>query len=222
MRIRRPGPSVEDLANHLDEYRVGRRYPIHTGSHADAPAPALHDAGAYTWTALVQPRSLGEQSGTVLSHESERGRLTLSLTRIGVPGGSHHCSSKISCDLHVLCPRVTVSVWISGDEGGGKSSRGLQLAIHGPGHAVLRTDDCIGVRLASGGRLLVAARNAAVHAAFRRPGGGSAVIEARASRGPILSRVWRVGSRLLAGWDFSLQISTQAIFDVGPRNLHGH
>ena len=217
-----PGMRFEDQSHRFDQSFTGRRQPIHHGSYGIVDAGPARDAGsACTWTVLVRP-GVVDAGQVLLARGSRRHRRR----------AADRCERRDRAD-HVGRRHDRARDWNS-DAGGALVSR---MAGGGP-----RKRTCAG-RPAPTGRRAGDARK------WWRPGSlcrraarccsrpSDATAPNRHFTGkledPAILRgfvtFWpEIGTPLesfaddlLAGWDFSRGIDTQAIHDIGPHACHG-
>ena len=221
---RGPGIRYQDLARHFDQTRQGQRHPIHLGSYADCPAPLLAEAGSYTWTALVRPGLLSATAQVIMSHESEDRRFTLSFVAGCLLAEVTRAGEEMLCSLEcTLQKNRWYRVWASCDSLSGRLIIGLQAALTRSARPIVREINAPNPRLPSEGRLLVAAKNLRLPQAHfdGRIEDPAIVTGCFDSWDDPLMRLDELGLALRAGWNFSIGISAQSIFDVGPDKLHG-
>lgn len=217
-----PGMVFEDLSRRLDVRSPGKRYPITLGSYAVAPAPILTQTEAHTWTALIWPGLLPVADAAILSHEAEERRLTLSITgrrlqaTVSTVNGEHTISLPANLE-----PKRWYRVWATSSP----SMDGLELGVW-------ETGRLMPVRLEEKTPPLTLPLSGAVHIAARAAARSAASFDGKIEDPAILRGGWPegqpplmalrdAGADLLAGWDFSVDQSSQTIVDVGPHGLHG-
>jgi N,N-dimethylformamidase len=215
-----PGMRFQDLSERFDTSFGGRRQPIHLGSYGLVAAGPARDAdAACSWTVLV---SAGLVAGTLFEERSGDAGVTLSIGSNGVAAliSSGGVTVELSAGAPMLA-RCWYRVWLAVAPQSGRVVIGQQ-----------RLDDAATVtaearvenwRLPTGGPMIIAAENAAEPTNhFTGKLEDLAII-------PEFVTAWRdaratleaLAPDLLAGWDFSLGIDGQAIYDIGPHACHG-
>jgi N,N-dimethylformamidase len=215
-----PGMRLNDLSHVLDREMAGIHQPIALGSHARiAQTPSRSADTAVTWTALVWPGVNGGQQALIAEQDGERS-VVLSL-------GAGGLSARINDTMTVataamLHPRRWYRVWVSADPGTGLVLVGQQ-ALDG-GTAVTAQTRIPGLALPSGGPLLLAARDAATPTDHYTGKLEDPTILAGFIHGwsDPLTPAEITPSVVIAAWDFSREMSSQTVIDVGPHGCHGH
>lgn len=218
-----PGVRFEDLSDRFDQSIAGRHQPIDLGSYGIVRGGPRRDAGeACTWTVLVRP-GLPDAGQVLLAEEGQGATIAL---LIGTNGATARIgSAAATIELATGAPMQTARwyrVWCSADPSTGRIVVG-QHPLDGAA-AVTAETHAPRLTLPSGGTVLFAAEKAAApchhfsgkledpailpgfFASWQDPG---ATLEALAPD-------------LIAGWDFSLGIDSQSIFDIGPQARHGN
>ncbi len=211
-----PGLRFEDFSRYLDITFPGRRQPVRSGSYAVVPRAPRLPSGALTWTALVWLAAPPGEA-TVLDHRDGEASLRLAFAQDGLVaqlGGT-----TIATGRHPALRRWH-RLWVSADPGTGRAVVGLQ-PLEG-GAATVATATIAGLRLPGAGRLTIAADGA-------RPAGGhlTAKVESPAIHAGFHDAfpdapLSATDPTLVAGWDFSRDIPTQRIVDIGPQGCDGH
>jgi N,N-dimethylformamidase len=218
-----PGVRFEDLSQRCDQSLQGRRQTIDLGSCGIVRSGPRRDAAAAcTWTVLVRP-GLANAGQVLMSEEGKEGSVALS---IGTDGATARITSgDRTIEAAAGAPMRAARwyrVWCSVDPASGRICVGQQ-PLDGGEPATTETQ-APGLALASGGAVLFAARNAAApQDHFTGKLEDPAIL-------PGFITSWRnacatleaLAPELIAGWDFSLGIDSQAIFDIGPHARHGH
>lgn len=220
-----PGLRFEDLSHRFDVAFEGRRQPIGLGSHAVVPRPPKREVGPLTWTALVWIATLPDaDGGTVLSEAEDGAGVTLAIGRDGLIGTVTATQGTVVVATPVPIPlRRWHRVWLSADPDTGRIAVGA-MPLDG-GEAVVAAAVVAGLRLPAGaGRLTVAATAAATPGAhltgkIEDPALLRGFRDGWPRPGATLSEL---GAELIAGWDFSRDIPTQRILDVGEQGCDGH
>jgi N,N-dimethylformamidase len=217
-----PGVRFEDLSHRFDEARPGRRQAIHLGSYGTVRSGPLRDANAAcTWTVMVRA-GLGK-AGEVLMAEASADASTVLM--IGANGATARISSAGgTIELAAgepMRPARWYRVWLAADPAGGRILVGQQPLDGDP--AVTADTRFSGFALPSAGRILFAAGNARdpqqhFTGKLEDPAILPGFVTSWSDVGATLEAL---APELLAGWDFSLGIDTQSIFDIGPQACHG-
>ena len=213
-----PGLRFEDLSAVFTTEFAGIHQPIALGSHAIIdPAPARDPAQACTWTALIMA-GLPDETRTVLSEADTSAQVTLRAGAIGVeaslvwPGGS----LTLRTDTH-LRPRTWYRIWLSADPASGVVMLGQTDTT---GAAATARAEARGLRLPSGGTLLLAAETAATPSGhFTGKIEEPALLAGTRTSWP--DALARADLPVIGLWDFALAIDSQTIVDTGRQNRHG-
>jgi N,N-dimethylformamidase len=217
-----PGLRFEDLSHRLDIAFAGRRQPIRLGSHAVVARPPRRPPGPCTWTALVRLEAHPPEPAAVLSEEQDGAAITLLAGAGGVAaemlagGARHRLATGMPWPL-----RRWVRVWLSADPATGRVVLGQQPLGGEPAVAEAALPGL--VLPDGGGRLLIAARDAAAPRAH---------LTGRIEDPALLAGfrdAWPTPDApldaatpgLVAGWDFARDIPTQRVVDVGPQACDG-
>ncbi len=217
-----PGLRFEDLSHRLDVTFAGRHQPIRLGSHAVVPRAPRREAGPLTWTALVWLAVLPAEEATILCEVADGVAATLLLGRDGVTGiVAAEGRAVVVATGRTPALRGWNRLWLSADPGSGRVAVGI-APLDGSA-ATVATAVVPGLRVpAGGGRITMAANGAA------EPGGHfTGKIE-----DPALLHGYRdawphpeaalAALAPIAGWDFSRDMMTQRILDVGEQACDGH
>jgi len=217
-----PGMRLEDLASLFDRAIEGRHQAISIGSYGCVAAgPARDHAAPCTWTALIWP-GVVKRRQAVLAETGSGGEIALSIgpdgarARIVWPGGSATVATG-----ETLRVRRWYRVWVSADPTTGRVVVGQQAVAHGA-PAVAGTT-AAGLRLPSGGPVLIAAENPdAPGQHYTGKIEEPAILAGFTETWPdVLARPDRLGGAVLAAWDFSQGIDGVTIADAGPQACHG-
>jgi N,N-dimethylformamidase len=211
-----PGLRFEDLSRRLDITFPGRRQPVQSGSCAVVPRAPRLPPGAITWTALVWLAVPPPGEATVLDHRDgdTAARLGFGAEGLVAQFGDATIATGAPPPL-----RRWVRLWMSADPATGRVAVGLQPL---DGVATVATGTIAGLRLPAAGRIAFAAdatrpaarhltgklEAPAIHAGFRETFPDA----------PLTA----TDPTLVAGWDFSRDIPTQRILDIGPQGRDGH
>jgi N,N-dimethylformamidase len=212
-----PGVRFEDLSHRFDQSFDGRRQAIHLGSYGVVhEAPARDTQAACTWTVLVRPGVIAGEP-VLLAEESANAKVALLI-------GAHGATARVA-DTEVATGEAMQAsrwyrVWLAADPGSGRILIGQQKLDGAP---VVHETRMAGLTLPSGGSVLLAAEDAAApRHHFTGKLEDPAII-------PAFITAWRdagatmeaLAPDLLAGWDLSLGIDSDAIYDIGPHACHG-
>lgn len=212
-----PGMRFEDLSHRFDQTFACRRQPIHPGSYGIAEIGPVRDAEApCTWTVLVRP-GLADAGQTLLSEESESGSVAL---RIGADGLTARIGDFELATGEPMQAAKWYRVWLAAEPAAGRVLVGQQRLGDAPVTAEAKVSP---ISLPTGGSVVFAAENAAA------PGGhftgkleDPAIIPGFVTSWSDPSAALEaLAPELLAGWDFSLGIDSQDIYDIGPHACHG-
>ncbi|MBP0463066.1 N,N-dimethylformamidase large subunit [Roseomonas sp. PWR1] len=218
-----PGLRFEDLSQRFDHVFEGRSQPIRRGSHALIARPPRRGAGPCTWTALLRVVAPPRAPAALISEEQPGLAVTI---LVGAEGASAEIA--FGGEVHRIATgarwplRRWMRVWLSADPASGRIVLGQQ-AIDGT-RPTVATATVPGLVLPDGGgRLLVAARDAAaprdhVTGKVEDPAILAGFQEAWPQPDAQLSPAT---PGLLAGWDFSRDIPTQRVLDIGPQSCDG-
>jgi len=215
-----PGRRYEDLAHVLDRTVEGRRQPIRLGSFARAAAPPRRADAPRSWTALIWT-TLPLRDQTVLADEGGDARVALAIGAQGAsvaltwPGGSARVATAVP-----LRARQWYRLWASADPASGHVRVG-QVALDA-GAPMTAEARATAMRLPQGGTILIAAEDA---------GSPRNHFTGKIQDPAILSGAVDASSQVLiepealpspiALWDFSHDIGTTQIRDLGPHACHG-
>ena len=212
-----PGLRFEDLSHRFDITFAGERQAIQSGSCAVVPRAPRRGTWPCTWSALVW-FTRAPQDATIIAERENGVDVSLAIGTEGVVATVTGASGpvRIATD-QVPAPRRWHRLWVSADAASGRVLVGLQ-PFDG-GSAITATTTVAGLRLPrGGGRITIAADGAT-------PAGGhfTGKIEA-----PSLHAAFRESwprddaDGLVACWDFSRDIPTQRVVDIGPQGCDGH
>ena len=218
-----PGLRFEDLSQHFDVTFEGRHQPIRLGSHAVVPHPPRREAGPLTWTALVWLAVMpGPGGATVLSEAEDDIGATLSIGPEGVTGIVTTATGAVAvATARAPALRGWHRVWVSADPASGRIAVGA-VPLDG-GAEMVATAVAAGLRLPRGGGRLTIAADAM----------GGAHLTGKIEDPALLSvyhETWprpaatlsEMGVDLIAGWDFSRDIPTQRVLDIGDQHCDGY
>jgi len=214
-----PGMRLDDLSNVLDLRADGVYQPIALGSYARVErTPSRGRTPAATWTALVWFGDVSD--GQAVMHEHDEHRSVL-LT-VGAAGAAAVVNGAISLTTGApMHRRRWYRVWVGVDPAAGIVLVGQQ-ALDG-GAPIIAETNAKDITLPSEAELLIAACDSdAPTAHFTGKLEDPAIL-----RG--LVRSWSdptdpaeyARERLVACWDFSREMSSQSVIDVGPSGCHG-
>lgn len=217
-----PGLRFEDLSHRFDVAFEGRHQPIRPGSHAVVPRPPRRDAGPLTWTALAWIAVLPGAEATILCEVADGVAATLAIGPDGVTGIVTAAGRAMVVATGRPPPlRGWHRLWLSADPGTGRVAVGM-APLDGTA-ATVATAVVPGLRVPTGGgRITIAANGAA------EPGGHfTGKIEDPALLDGYRDAWPHPGATLaelapIAGWDFSRDMMTQRILDVGEQGCDGY
>ena len=204
-----PGMRLDDLSAVFDLTFPGRHQPIALGSHGIArDTPARDQRAACTWTVLVNTAA-PHRDGTVFSEESGETSIAIALeagaatARLAWPGGGLRLAI-----ARKLVPRRWYRLTLSADPATGDVRLTLAARQSEPAYTAEATaPDLI---LPARGIALFAAEHAA---APRNHFNGK--LEA-----PAIHAGASLAAAIIAAWDFTDGIGTQAVTDRGPHGCH--
>lgn len=214
-----PGVRFEGLSDRFDRSYPGRRQEIRPGSYGIVSGPPRDRRGACTWTVLVRA---GLLEGTLLAEQGGSASIAL---LIGASGATARITSGSgSIEISAGAPMQAARwyrVWLAADPATGRVVVG-QVRLDG-GAPVTEEARAQGVSLPAGGSILFAAENAAAPGnhftgKLEDPAILPGFVTAWNDPGATLEAL---APDLLGGWDFSLGIDSQAIYDIGPHACHG-
>ncbi len=219
-----PRLQFEDLSQRLDATHDGIRQPIALGSHAAiARTPARDAAEAVTWTALVHPGTDADGQVVIAEYDAERA-VVLSVggsgARAEITTQAGTTTVAVSASMHV---GRWYRVWLSADPAAGTILVGQQRLQGGPA-ATATAALPAGATLPTGGPLLLAARDPAAPTGHFT----GKLEDPTILRGFItawsdpLTPTEVTRAALIASWDFSREMSSQTVIDIGPHGCHGH
>lgn len=215
-----PGVRFEDHSHRFDASFAGRRQPIRLGSCGIVrTAPERDAASPCTWTVLVNP-GRADAGQVILAEQSGDTGIALLIgangatARIAGPGATVEFATGTA-----MRPMRWYRVWLAAEPATGRVLVGQQAL---DGSAVTAERDA-SVSVPSGGTMMFAAADAtapSLHLTGRLE--DPAILRGFFPSWPDVSASLRTfGADLLAGWDFSRGIDTQAIYDIGPQACHG-
>jgi N,N-dimethylformamidase len=217
-----PGVRFEDLSHRFDQSFTGRRQPIQIGSYGLINAGPSRDAqAACTWTVLVRP-GVADAGQALLSEESDDAAVVL---LIGEDGATARVrSADRTAEIATGSPMLVAHwyrVWLAADPASGRVMIGQQV-LDGSA-AVTAQVQASGIRLPTSGTILFAAENASAPqhhftGKLEDPAIVPGLVAAWQDAGATLEAL---APELHAGWDFSLGIDGQSIYDIGPDACHG-
>lgn len=220
-----PGLLEEPVAATIEGLHDSRVQPVHLGSYAAVDAAVLPAAESFTVVTTVCPTLLGKNESTVLAivDDAEQTLLCIVLDAEGQPQVRYGT-------VHISGPQTFAEdrwyrLWLSYDGAAGRLVLGCCPLARGraAGEPVVAAVEARHTGLAGASKVFIAGRaegddpsrfNGRIEhpAIFDRPLTRDEV-EGFAAGGPIAG--------LLAHWDFSREISSTRIVDVGPHGLHG-
>jgi N,N-dimethylformamidase len=217
-----PGVRFEDLSQRFDRSLTGRHQAIHQGSYGIVEAGPQRAANApCTWTILVRPGLLAP--GQVILAEAGGGTsVTLSIGADGATGRITGPGGTVELDTGTPMRAARwYRVWFAVEPASGRVVVG-QHRLGDAAPAIAETQ-ASGLRVPSGGSVLIAAADAAApkhH--FTGKLEDPAILAAFVPSWPdAAAPLPALGHELLAAWDFAQGISTQTITDIGPHGHHG-
>ncbi|WP_198368451.1 N,N-dimethylformamidase beta subunit family domain-containing protein [Roseomonas rosulenta] len=218
-----PGLRFEDMSHRFDVSFQGERQPIHSGSCAVVPRAPRRPSGPCSWTALVW-FTLPRQDATIIAECEESADVSLALGAEGVVATVSGAAGPVRVATgRTPAPRHWHRLWLSADPATGRVVVGMQPLDGGAASTASCT--VAGLRLpAGGGRLTIAADGevpAGAHftGKIEAPSLHAAFHEAWPQPDAPLSPA---EPTLIAGWDFSRDVPTQRILDIGPQACDGH
>ncbi len=216
-----PGLRFEDLSHRFDVTFAGRRQPIRLGSHAVVPRAPRREPGPFTWTALIWLAAHPEAEATILCEAAGDAGAAIRIGRDGLKGVvTAAAGAVVVATAHPPPLRGWHRVWLSADPGTGRVAVGMAAA--GGDAAAVATATVAGLRLPDGsGRIMIAADGGA------EPGGhftgkieDPALLAGYRDAWPDpLATLAELAP--IAGWDFSRDIPTQRILDIGGQACDG-
>lgn len=216
-----PGLRFEDLSHRFDVTFAGRHQPIRLGSHAVVPRTPRREPGPLTWTALVWLAVLPAEEAVILCEVADGATATLAIGRDGVTGiVTAEGRAVVVATGRPPALRGWHRLWLSADPGTGRVAVGM-APLDGTA-AVVATAVVPALRVpACGGRITIAANGAAVPGAHF-----TGKIEDPALLGGYRDAWPHPEATLaalapIAGWDFSRDMMTQRVLDVGEQGCDG-
>jgi N,N-dimethylformamidase len=215
-----PGMRFEDLAHRFDATFTGRRQPIHLGSYGIVTnGPERDTNSACTWTVLVNP-GLVTAGQVMLSEEAANAGIALLIGAEGATARITSAGATIEIATGTpMRPMRWYRAWLAADPTTGRVLVGQQALDGAP---IITERHEATFALPSAGTVLFAAANAsALGAHFTGKLEDPAILRGFVAAWPDPGASLQMGADLLAGWDFSQGIDTQAIHDRGPQACHG-
>ena len=217
-----PGLQLPDLSDRLDSQHEGTPQAISLGSYALVPTtPRRAPERAMTWTALIWVRTPPD-AATVIAEQSQSSTITLD-------AGPEGAGTTITTDTGHLTlrtgePLLTHTwyrVWVSADPAGERIIIGQQR-LDGSAPAV-RTVRARPI-LPGSGSLLIAARDLDqptdhFTGKIQDPTILAGAYEAWSD--PLAPNALSAAT-IIASWDFSREMASQSLIDIGPHGCHGH
>jgi len=214
-----PGLHYDDCSTAFSTVFAGSRQPVALGSHGQiTPAPIRDPKATCTWTVIILA-GVPNETRTVLSETDGDCRVTVRAGACGVqaelawPGGT----LSLQTDVKLLA-RTWYRLWLSADPASGTVTIGHNNAARGT--IATATAHAPGLRLPTGGTLLIAAENSdhpTCH--FTGKVEEPALLAGTISAWP--NALARSDLPVIALWDFGLAIDSQTIVDTGRQNCHG-
>jgi N,N-dimethylformamidase len=215
------GMRLEALPSAFEGRWPARDQPVHLGSYAVCPSHPSLGGSCLVVGMLVQPWLLRGVASTLMSSRAQGGNgwsLDASEDRLSFSCGGHVVSLQVA-----MKRRRWYRVWGGFDVGSGRLMVGCQPCDAKGSEEVQWLERAAVLTPAAAAPILIAARQEE-----RVKGHFNGRIEDPAlwSRWPARGE-WpgdpcsHHGAGLLAWWDFSVEIPTQAIIDRGPKGLHG-
>lgn len=211
-----PGLQLEDVSHRFDITFAGERQAIQSGSCAVVPRAPRRAAGSCTWSVLVW-FTRAAQDATIIAERESGADVSLAIGAEGVVATVTGASGPVRIATgQALAPRRWHRLWLSADPASGRVVVGMQALDGGAGVTAGTTVPRLQLPQ-GGGRITIAADGAtpagahftgkveapSLHAAFHDAWPGE-------DPGP-----------LIAHWDFSRDIPTQRVIDVGPQGCDG-
>jgi N,N-dimethylformamidase len=218
---RGPGVRFENLSHRFDQSFAGRRQGIRLGSYGIVDAGPARDARTpCTWTVLVRC-GIADAGQVLLAEETKGAAVTL---LIGANGATARiifgsATIEVATGTPVQATRW-YRVWLAADPTSGRVLVGQQPLDGAPVTAEATAPALI---LPFAGAVLFAAEHAAAPehhfiGKLEDPAILRGFVESWPDVGVSLEAM---SADLLAGWDFSRGIDTQAVHDIGPQSCHG-
>ncbi len=212
-----PGLRFEDLSHRFDISFAGERQAIQSGSCVVVPRAPRRDAGPCTWSALVW-FTRPSQDATILAERENGADVSIAIGTEGVVATVTGAAGAVRIATgQAPAPRRWHRLWVSADAANGRVLVGMQ-PLDG-GAATTAATSVAGLRLPKGGGRITIAADGATPAAGHFTG----KIEA-----PTLHAAFRESwshddaATVIACWDFSRDIPTQRVVDIGPQGCDGH
>ena len=211
-----PGLRFEDLSGVFEYGFAGRHQPVRPGSYAIVANPPRRPAGPCCWSALVMLEAMPGDAAAVLSEEQPGSAVTMGVGPDGARAEIRMGETALRLATgHAWPLRQWMRLWLSADPATGEILLGQQSLAGG--EASLARASHPGLVLPDGaGQLLIAARDVACPRAHF-----TGRIEAPALHAGFCAAWAGTPPAVLAAWDFSRDISTQDIADIGPQACHG-
>ena len=214
-----PGLRLDDLSQVLDQRVEGIHQPINLGSYATvARAPGHPRRQAVTWTALIWP-GVTHEGQTVIAAYGTGASVELSVGGGGVSAVVSGVTVSTGATMHA---RRWYRVWISADPATGRVLVGQQ-ALEGGAAAVAETS-VANLTLPADGPVLLAARDPIAPAShYTGKLEDPTILQGFVSAwSDPLTPSEITPATIIAGWDFSREMSSQSVIDIGPHGCHGH
>ncbi len=212
-----PGLRFEDLSHRFDISFVGERQAIQMGSCAVVPRAPRRGEGPCTWSALIW-FTRASQDATILAEREDGADVCIAIGPEGVVATVTGAAGPVRIATGLApAPRRWHRLWVSADPSNGGVLVGMQ-PLDG-GTATTAATTVAGLRLPQGGGRITIAADGATPAAGHFTG----KIEAPSLHAAFHGSWPRddAGTRI-ACWDFSRDIPTQRIIDIGPQGCDGH
>jgi N,N-dimethylformamidase len=213
-----PGMRFEELSHRFDETFTGRRQPIRLGSYGIVEhGPTREATAAVTWTVLARPGVLrGEPA--VLSEEGGDSVVTLCVTQDGAVARLRWPGGTLRLEIGTKLQTVRwYRLWLSADPRTGRVVLGQQALDDDTPH--LAEAHAAGLTLPTAGAVVFAAENASEpQHHFTGKLEDPAILHGVVTEWPNLLAA---PAEPLAAWDFSQNIGSQTVLDLGPQARHG-
>lgn len=217
-----PGLRFEDLSHRFDVTFEGRHQPIRSGSHAVVPRAPRRAAGPVTWTALVWLAVPPRQQATILAEVADGVAATLAIGRDGVLGiVTATDKAVVVATGHPPALRGWHRLWLSADPGSGRVAVGM-APLDGTA-ATVATAVVPGLRVPAGGGRITIAANGATEPSGHFTGKieDPALLDGYRDAWPHPDATLAALAPI-AGWDFSRDMMTQRVLDVGEQGCDGY
>jgi N,N-dimethylformamidase len=222
-----PGMNLLDQSDRFAIEFDGRRQPINLGSYARIPCgPPRVAKRPCTWSTLVWPGTLVAAPAVLLSEDSDQQTVfSLAISRHGARATFSAGQGQVTvATSEPLRARQWYRIWASCDPETGRLVVGqvpVGATFEAPaiGHALAQ-----GLQLPRGdGQVLLAAQcGTPPSGLFTGKLEDPAILACYCDRWDLpLAGLEDFGNALTAGWDFSRDISSQRVYDIGPYSRHG-